>query len=92
MIVDADLPEMERLREKPANVRDFPQSRTSEPVETSDASPKEYRLNEQEITAFIAAYKASGSIDKALAAIGRGGWYKKHASEIVKTHNLRKDA
>jgi hypothetical protein len=92
-VVDADeLPTAERVEEKPANVRDFPQSRMSVPAEPLDASPKTYRLTEQEIAAFIAAYRACGSIDKALSSIGRGGWYKRHASELVKAHNLRKEA
>ena len=92
LIVEADPAEKEPGHERPANVRDFPQTGVHEPVERSDASPKTYRLTEQEITAFIAAYKACGSIDKALSSIGRGGWYKKHASEVVKAHNLRKEA
>jgi predicted GIY-YIG superfamily endonuclease len=68
-------------------------------VETSDApqseagsSAKVYRLSEMEIPRFIAAYKASGNVDKALAAIDHGARYRKHAGELVSALNLRKDA
>ncbi len=98
-IVDADMPEMEPLRERPGAAPASTQIHLVPPVEGSDfgpekgqASGKEYRLTETEIPAFIAAYKASGSIEKALSAIGRGSRYKAHASEIVRAFNLRKEA
>lgn len=99
VIVDADMPEMEPLRERPGTAPASTQIHLVPPVEGSDfgpekgqASAKEYRLTETEIPAFIAAYKASGSIEKALSAIGRGSRYKAHASEIVRAFNLRKEA
>lgn len=83
-------------RDTPANVRAFPQRASNQLVEQSDATtedgPKVYRLSEAEIQQFIVAYKVSGSIDKSLSAIGRGGWYKKHASEIVRAYGLRQNA
>ena len=78
--------------ERMANVRAFPKNGEKSPVESSDSGPKEYRLTEEEIKAFIAAYKLCGNIERSLSSINRGGWYKKHAGEIVRVHGLRKDA
>ena len=94
-IVEADSPEIAPVYAH-TNVRAFPQSHVDEPGEQSDATaeerPREYRLSEAEITSFVAAYKVSSNIDKSLAAIGRGGRYKKHASELVRVFGLRKEA
>jgi hypothetical protein len=95
-IVDADMPEMEPLTRQEATARPSTQIHLVQPVEQPDLeteeSPKDYRLSEEEIGKFIAAYRASGNIEKALAAIGRGSRYKKHASEIVRVYGLRKEA
>lgn len=79
----------------PANVWTFPKMALSSLTEQSDATSserlKEYRLTEQEITAFIAAYKASGSIDRALNSINRGASYRSHAREIIHANQLRQN-
>ncbi len=96
VVVDADMPDMEPLTERPATAQTSTKIHLVQPVEQSDSeteeSPKEYRLSEEEIGKFIAAYRASGNIEKALAAINRGSRYKKHASEIVRAYGLRKEA
>lgn len=82
----------------PENVRPFPQNAQNSLSERSDVASedrpkaKEYRLNEAEIPQFIAAYKASDNVDKALAAIGHGARYRQHASEIIRVYGLRKEA
>jgi predicted GIY-YIG superfamily endonuclease len=69
------------------------------PVETSvEAQTEEgssaniYRLSDQEIGQFVAAYKACHNCEKALNVIKRGSRYRDHAREIIRAHNLRKDA
>lgn len=85
--------DFERKNNQPANVRPFPKIVSSELVAPSDATsderPKEYRLSEREIAQFLAAYKASGSIDKSLSALGRGARYRQHANEILTAYNAR---
>lgn len=88
--------EMGTETEWPANVRPFTKNTASELEERPDTAsserPKEYRLNEQEIHAFIAAFKASGNREKALAAISRGSRYRQHAEEIIQAYGLRREA
>jgi hypothetical protein len=95
-IVEADRPENESSEALPANVRTFPQSGMNAPVDERDATsgerPKDYRLTDEEIPRFVAAYKASGNVDKALAAIDHGARFRKHAGELVAALGLRKDA
>src|SRR5579859_1179833 len=96
---DRDVPfntldgDSEAARNAPSNVRAFPVSPMQVPADESDATseerPKEYRLTEIEIGQFLAAYRVSGSIDKALAAIGKGTRYRQHAREILAAHNAR---
>lgn len=95
-IVDADRAENGGYEDLPGNVRTFPQTGINapgtQPDAASDERPKEYRLTDEEIPRFIAAYKASGNVDKALAAIDHGARFRKHAGELVSALNLRKDA
>jgi hypothetical protein len=77
----------------PSNVRPFTIVSAQQPVEPSgvapDERPKEYRFSEAEIGQFLAAYRASGNVDKALAAMGKGKRYRDHAREILAAHNER---
>lgn len=72
----------------PANVRTFPLSSVHAPVESSDAAsderPNEYRLSTEEIAQFVPAYRASGNIDRCLAAVGKGARFRPHAREIIR--------
>jgi len=90
---------METLRSKfeerdedKSNVRDFQRKNANTLAEPSDFGPKEYRLDENEIREFVAAYRACGNIEKALGSLGKGSRYKKHASEIIQVYGLRKNA
>jgi hypothetical protein len=96
-IVDADLPEMEPLEEKPSNVRTFPKMPTmppTEPAQTTSEERLKYTLTAKEIDEFLAAYKASGNIDKALAATGdgKGSQYRECARRILVVYGLRQEA
>ena len=95
-IVDAETEAMTARRPQlplVARVPSPPQTSQQQLAEPRDATsgqrPKAYRLSDAEITQFIAAYRACGNIDKALATIGRGARYRKHASEIVAANGLR---
>lgn len=93
VIVDADSPETSDLQPRPS-VPFRQETGVNAPVEPTyrGTEPKRYLLNQDEIGQFAAAYKACGSIEKALDAIGKSGRYKAHGSEIVRVFNLRKDA
>jgi hypothetical protein len=94
-IVESEMPEMAPLQEQPSNVRTFPQSRVSEPVAATQSTSEErlrYTLTDKEIDEFKAAYKASGNIDKALAAIGKGSNYRECARRIIQVYALREEA
>ncbi len=78
----------------PSNVRTFPLSPMQAPVETLDASsedrPKAYRFTDEEIPQFLAAWRASGNIDKAIQALKKSApRYRQHAKEILAAHNVR---
>lgn len=78
----------------PSNVRTSPISAVQPPVEQSDASsedrPKEYRFTDVEIPQFLAAYWASGNIDRACQALRKSApRYRQHAKEIIKAYNTR---
>jgi hypothetical protein len=84
-----------KKQERPANVMTFQRKPTREPVEPTTVTSDERQklLSETEITGFIAAYKVSGNIDKALAAIGRGSSaYRDAARRIVKVYGLKEEA
>jgi hypothetical protein len=95
-IVDAETQEMlaQHTRQTSGqNVQPSPQTEQNPPGEppdvASDQRPKEYRLSDAEIVQFIAAYKACSNMDTALATLGHGARYRKHASEIIQAHALR---
>jgi hypothetical protein len=96
MIVDADRYEMEELQSRPENVRTFPKGDMSQPLQAdnpvSEQRTKQYRLSDIEIEKFITAFKLCNNREKALNAINRGSSYREHAEEIIRAHNLRKEA
>jgi predicted GIY-YIG superfamily endonuclease len=59
------------------------------PPERSERDTLAFRLAEHEVAPFIAAYKASGSINKALKAVGHGARYHPHAVQILDQAGLR---
>src|SRR5258708_39428297 len=77
--------DFDTIKRETSNVRSSLKIVSNQPVESLDATTDErsndYRLNEQETGNFLAAYKASGSVDKALGAINRGTRYRKHAKD-----------
>lgn len=80
--------------ETPANVRAFPKMASNRLPEQSDASseerPREYRFTEAEIPAFLAAWRASGNVDKACQALHKSApRYRQHAKEILAAYNAR---
>lgn len=93
-IIDSDPLEMGKRDVQPANVRTFPQSRVTglvEPTEPTSDERLKATLTDTEIDQFKAAYKASGNIDKALAAIGKGSRYRECARRIIEVYALREE-
>ena len=95
-IVDAETEAMAARRVQPPLVARVPApSHTGQPplAEPQDATsgprPKAYRLSDAEISPFLAAYTACGNIDKALAMLGHGARYRKHANELLQANGLR---
>lgn len=78
----------------PASVRTFPRIATEQLAEQPDATsedrPKEYRFTDMEISQFLAAYRASRNVDKAIMALRKSApRYRKHANEILAAYNAR---
>jgi hypothetical protein len=76
------------------DVRTFANSITQPPVRLPDASsddrPSAYRFADEEIPQFLAAWRASGNVDKACQALHKSApRYRAHAKEILAAHNLR---
>lgn len=63
------------------------QRETTVPVEAG-----KYRFTEKEEFAFVAAYKATGNIDKVLRSMHKGSGYKQHAREVIQAYRLRENA
>jgi hypothetical protein len=97
-IVDAYTPYTDALHGQPANVMPFRKSSAELPVEpttgvSGERQQQEYLLSDQEITGFLAAYKVSYNIDKALAAVGRGSSrYRPAARRVIAAYGLREEA
>lgn len=96
--VDADARrERAEVPGQPTNVTTFPRTPAAEPVEpmetVSTGRQPSYQLTDREITAFLAAYRACGNRDKALASIGRGSSnYRECANRILRAYGLKEEA